>query len=61
MLAEQDAAFQASAELPPGATDETGAPMSPIAPATPVTPVAHPFASQTSFDFGVEPVRPKAS
>ncbi len=61
MLAEQDAAFSSSADLPPGATDETGAPMAIHVPRTDTPAPVQSFPSQTSFDFGIEPVRRKAS
>jgi sec-independent protein translocase protein TatB len=63
MLAEQDAAFSSLSEPAPGATDETGAPMKMHEPPVraPSAPQAQTFPSQTSFDFGIEPVRRKAS
>jgi len=63
MLAEQDAAFSSTSESAPGAIDETGAPMKMHQPQTKVraTPQAQTFPSQTSLDFGIEPVRRKAS
>lgn len=63
MLAEQDAAFSPPSESAPGATDETGAPMKIHTPqsSAPSTAQTQAFPSQTSFDFGIEPVRRKAS
>lgn len=62
MLTEQDAAFSVPADTPPGATDETGAPMVLHSPPTqPSTPDMQSFPAQTSFDFGIEPVRRKTT
>lgn len=63
MLAEQDAAFSSPSEAAPGATDETGAPMKIHAPlsSAPSTAQTQVFPSQTSFDFGIEPIRRKTS
>jgi sec-independent protein translocase protein TatB len=63
MLAEQDAAFASPSEPAPGAIDETGEPMKMHEPHTsaPSVPRAQTSPSQTSLDFGIEPVRRKAS
>ncbi len=60
MLAEQDAAFNRSVDALPdtgSATPASPPPPRPLAPSNP-SPVAQ---SQSAFDFGVEPVRRKAS